>query len=171
MKIFISGSKGCGKSYLVNDLINTLGIKVSGFKTLPLIQQGRRIGFYYHSLIDIDGNDQRFSIQYSDRNEVIKGVFNDLGCRCLRKSLQKNTYVIMDEIGYLEHDEQAYLTLLLQIINSAPCIIGVLRKCDISYIKSIRNRSDIIYLDLDHISYEDARKFIIERIGEKNEVN
>lgn len=150
MKIFITGEKGSGKSTLVNFLIKELCLEVKGFKTLPLFENEKRIGFYFHSMIAIAGNDQQFSKQLSAINETIAGVFDDLGARCLLASQGKD-YIIMDEIGYLEHDEMVYLQLLAKTIDDNPNILGVLRKCAIKYIQKIKEKNDILLIDLDEM--------------------
>lgn len=172
MKIFITGAKGSGKSTLVNFLIKEFNLKTTGFKTLPLCEKGKRIGFYFHSMIAITDNDQRFSRQLSTINETIPGVFNDLGVRCLLASQGKD-YIIMDEIGYLEHDEKDYLQHLEQTIDLNPNIIGVLRKCTIEYIQKIKEKKDILLIDIDELSFEQAKRILLikmkdEAIYEKN---
>lgn len=172
MKIFITGAKGSGKSTLVNFLIKELCLEVKGFKTLPLFENEKRIGFYFHSMIAIAGNDRQFSKQLSTINETIAGVFDDLGVRCLVASQGKD-YIIMDEIGYLEHDEKDYLQLLEQTIDLNPNIIGVLRKCTIEYIQKIKEKKDIMLIDLDELSFEQAKRILLikmkdEAIYEKN---
>ena len=163
IKIFITGAKGSGKSTLVQTIIQEQQLQVSGFLTLPLYENGNRIGFYFHSLIPVQQNDQRFSIQETTSNRTIAGIFDHLGVECLTNS-QGNAYIIMDEIGYLEHDENSYLSSLTQTIDKNPNIIGVLRKCDIQYICQIRQRKDILLIDLDTISFMDAKAMINKQI-------
>jgi len=166
MKIFITGAKGSGKSTLVQTIIQEQQLQVSGFLTLPLYENGNRIGFYFHSLIPVQQNDQRFSIQETTSNRTIAGIFDHLGVECLTNS-QGNAYIVMDEIGYLEHDENSYLSSLTQTIDKNPNIIGVLRKCDIQYICQIRQRKDILLIDLDTISFMDAKAMINRQIEEE----
>lgn len=165
MKIFITGTKGSGKSTLVQTIIKECRLETAGFFTLPLYESGKRIGFYFHSIVPVEHNDQRFSIQQTASNEVIPGIFDQLGVECLKNS-QGNRYIVMDEIGYLEHDEQHYLHALEQTIQENKNIIGVLRKCDIQYICKIRQRSDILLIDLDRMSFIHACQLIKEKIKE-----
>lgn len=167
MKIFVTGAKGSGKSTLVQTIIKKCSLETTGFLTLPLFEGNHRIGFYFHSIVPVDHNDQRFSIQQTDCNEVIPGIFDQLGVKCLCHS-QGDRYIIMDEIGYLEREEQAYLNVLEKTIQKNKNIIGVLRKCDIQYIRKIRQRKDILLIDLDTMSFSQAEQYIIESIHEGN---
>ncbi len=167
MKLFITGAKGSGKSTLVQMIIKNCSLETTGFLTLPLFEGDQRIGFYFHSIVPVAHNDQRFSIQQTNCNEVIPGVFDQLGVECLCHS-QGDRYIIMDEIGYLEREEQVYLNALEKTIQKNKNIIGVLRKCDIQYICKIRQRKDILLIDLDTMSFSQAKRYIIERIHEEN---
>ena len=166
MKIFITGKKGCGKSTLVKTIIDACCLETSGFETLPIYKDEERKGFYFHSLVPVSKNDIAFSVQKEDRNAPIPGVFNTLGVECLKRS-QGERYIIMDEIGYLEHDENLYLQTLHRVIDENKNIIGVLRKCDIQYICNIRERKDIFLLDLDEQSFEQAKDAILNLIQEE----
>ncbi|MCI5773709.1 MAG: nucleoside-triphosphatase [Erysipelotrichaceae bacterium] len=166
MKIFITGSKGSGKSTLVNKITKSLALDVSGFVTLPRYEDGERIGFYFHSLVEIADNDQQFSQQKPYINEVIPGILDDLGVRCLKAS-QGDRYIIMDEIGYLEHDEKLYLAALEETIQNNANILGVLRQCAIEYIQKIKARNDIVLLDLDELSFDEAYEMIFKQMKGK----
>lgn len=166
MKIFLTGEKGVGKSTCINEIIKECRISVSGFQTLPFYENGIRKGFYMHALLDRRENDVLFSIQHETYNEVIPNIFNTFGVSVLEKSMQKkDTYLIMDEIGHLEKNDYTYLKILKNCILNFDNIIGVLKKCEIQYIKDIKDQDDVIILDFDHLSYEEIKnklKFYLE---------
>lgn len=157
-KVFLTGEKNVGKSFCINEIIKECQLSTCGFQTLPFYEQGIRKGFYLHAFIDVEENDQRFSIQYDTYNEVIPGIFDTFGTEILRKSRQLPSHVlILDEIGRLEKDEQLFLSELKKSIAEKRDIFGVLKKCEIQYIQEIKMRDDVVILDFDKLSYQDIK--------------
>lgn len=161
-KIFLTGEKDVGKSTCIKEIIEECQLSTCGFQTLPFYEQTIRTGFFLHSLLDIEGNDQRFSIQHAGWNETIPNVFDTFGTDVLKQSLlHKDRVLILDEIGRLEKDEKEYLTLLHTCIDEFSNILGVLKKCEIQYIQEIKARNDIILFDFDDKSYAQIKSEIL----------
>lgn len=168
MKIFLTGEKDVGKSTCINEIMKECVLSVSGFQTLPFYENGIRKGFYMHALLEREENDIMFSIQHETYNEVIPNIFNTFGVNVLKESMQKkDTYLILDEIGYLEKNEYKYLKILEDCIHNFDNIIGVLKKCEIQYIKDIKARDDVIILDFDQLSYEQIKNKLKAYVEEK----
>lgn len=170
MKIFLTGAIDSGKSYLINQLIQEYHFPVCGFQTLPLYHEGKRQGFYLHSLVSMQENDVLFAHQQENNCKVIPNVFNTFGFTLLKESMKyKDHVLILDEIGRLEKEEFQYLDILLKAIEKHSFILGVLKKCDVQYIQEIATRKDVIVYDLDEHSYEEVYHLIKRRIEyEKN---
>lgn len=168
MKFFLTGEKGVGKSTCINEMIKECMISVSGFQTLPFYENGSRKGFYMHALLERENNDMMFSIQHETYNEVIENVFNTFGVSVLKESMnRKDTYLILDEIGHLEQNEKQYLEYLENCIQIFDNIIGVLKKCEIQYIKDIKAREDVIILDFDVMSYKEVKENLKKYVEDK----
>ena len=165
MKIFLTGERQIGKSTCIKEALKTCKKGVCGFQTLPLYKEGKRTGFYLHALHEMDENDIQFSIQHETYNEVIPNVFNTFGVQLLEKAETfHDRILILDEIGHLEKNDLDYIEKLLEIIDKFPNILGVLKKYEIQYIRRIASREDVIVLDLDTLSYEDAKEFIVKKL-------
>ena len=157
MKIFLTGEKGVGKSTCIQEIIKECQISVCGFMTLPFYEENKRVGFMLHALVDRETNDVRFSKQ----KEVIPNVFNSFGVEVLKECLHyRNRFLILDEIGFLEQNETAYLAQLKENIDAFNNIIGVLRKCDIQYIVEIKKRKDVLLLDFDKLSKNEVKTLL-----------
>lgn len=155
MKIFITGGKQVGKSTLIQTLIRNYEISICGFLTLPVYENDKRFGFYFHSLVDIENNNQIFALSHETNCSVIPHIFDTIGVESLEKSMDDlNRIMILDEIGRLEKKEVHFIKTLMKCIDTYPNIIGVLKKCNISYIEDIKNRSDVIMYDLDVLDYD-----------------
>ena len=157
MKIFLTGEKGVGKSTCIQEIIKECQISVCGFMTLPFYEENKRVGFMLHALVDREINDVRFSKQ----KEVIPNVFNSFGVEVLKECLHyRNRFLILDEIGFLEQNETAYLAQLKENIDAFNNIIGFLRKCDIQYIVEIKKRKDVLLLDFDKLSKNEVKTLL-----------
>lgn len=134
---------------------------VCGFQTLPFYADGKRAGFYLHSLVDVKRQDVPFSRQFPDHNEVIPNIFSTVGIDILKASrTYENRVMILDEIGYLEQTEPRYIEELLYTIKIFPNMLGVLRKCELQYIRQIASMPDVTVFDLDVLPYEKVRQAI-----------
>ena len=129
MKIFLTGQKQIGKSTCIGTFLEKSQMQACGFQTLPVYENGKRIGFCIHALVEMEDNDRRFSIQHDTYNEVIPGVFDSFGCQVLEKSMEyPSRILILDEIGVLEREEAAYLELLNRRCVLHEQVLGVLKR-------------------------------------------
>lgn len=161
MKIFLTGQKQIGKSTCIRECIDECHVSICGFQTLPYMVDDKREGFYLHALHEMDQQDVLFSKQHETWNEVIPNVFDTYGVNLLEKaSTYANHVMILDEIGHLEKNDTLYIEKLLEVIDNFPNILGVLKKYEIQYICQIACRDDVVVLDLDEMSYEDAKRYI-----------
>lgn len=167
MKIFLTGQKQIGKSTCIRECVEECHVSICGFQTLPYMVDGKRMGFYLHALHDMDQKDVLFSKQHETWNEVIPNVFDTYGVSLLEKASTYTDHVmILDEIGHLERNDELYVEKLLEVVDKFPNILGVLKKYEIQYIRRIASREDVVVLDLDTLSYEDAKEFIIKELEE-----
>lgn len=150
--IFITGKKGIGKSYLLGEVIEALGIVPSGYKTLPYFHVQERKGFYMHGLVELDEkeNDKIISIQ-KDAVSCIPVIetFQTLGVKILKKSMESNNVILLDELGRLERNSKEFLDEIQVVLDSEKIVIGVLKKEKIDYINDIIKREDTLLFDLD----------------------
>lgn len=160
MKVFLTGQKQIGKSTCIQEFIKECQIPCSGYLTLPFYSEGMRIGFYLHSLVPLERND----ILFSKDKETILGVFNDFAKEILDHS--NSGYLVLDEIGFLERNEEVYLETLIKKIETYPNIIGVLRKCELPYIQEIKSMKDVTILDMDVLGYDSTKNELIKLFKE-----
>ena len=157
MKIFLTGQKQIGKSTCIGTFLEKSQTQACGFQTLPVYENGKRIGFCIHALVEMEDNDRRFSIQHDTYNEVIPGVFDSFGCQVLEKSMEyPSRILILDEIGVLEREEAAYLELLKRAVHTHEQVLGVLKKKEAAHNAWMWKDPELKILDLDEISFEKA---------------
>lgn len=165
----ITGRKGIGKSFLAQRVIDYLQEDYVGYKTLPYFINNQPKGHYFHSLVDLNEieNDLPFTIRHKKDSCIYnKEVFDIIGIPCLTKSLlSSQKIVLLDEIGIAESKNVQYINMIDKLFNCDKIVVGILKKVDSCFINDIRDREDILLVDLDDVTQEDAFKEIVEKIG------
>lgn len=158
--ILITGQKQIGKSSLLTDILDTLQCDYTGYRTY--LYENVEIGRTYY-LEDVCSH-ERGMISCFD-GQGIKGVpetFSDLGVRCLKNALLSSCQVvILDELGRFEQYNLDFIDCVEELLKSPHIVLAVLKDEPIPYIEKIKQRQDILLLDLNQISYEQAKQRII----------
>ena len=166
----VAGSKGIGKSFLINKILKCFNIEYSGFKTLPYKINGVIKGHYFHSLVNVLAveNDLPFTLRHEKNNCIaIRETFDILGIPYLKESLSNNSkIVILDEIGTCETNNLDYLQQIVNIFDSNKVVLIALKKVDAKHILKLKTRSDCFVLDLDSIPIKTAIKIIKPKLME-----
>lgn len=158
--LFITGSRQCGKSTLLSELLplldlptgqNPPGIMTSVIQgkhvTLTDLntQESTIIGRYIPGKEDVNKN----SLTDCCQMEPVREGFLTLGMGILHKAMQSESpFVIMDEIGYLESHCEAFLDTLRNVLEKKR-MIAVIRKQELPFLEELRNRKDSFVIDLD----------------------
>lgn len=166
---FITGKKGIGKSFLADRVLHFIEENYVGYKTLPYFIDEKPKGHYFHSLVELDDleNDLPFTIRdKKDSCIYINEVFDIIGIPCLTKSLlSSEKIVLLDEIGVAESENIRYINLVETLLNSEKVVVGTLKKVNASLIQKVRERNDILLIDLDDANQEEAFQELVEKIG------
>ena len=166
----VTGSKGIGKSFLINEILKCFHLEYSGFKTLPYKINGVIKGHYFHSLVNVLNveNDLPFTLRHNQSNCItIKEIFDLLGIPCLKESLYNNSkIVVLDEVGTCEANNLDYLQQIVNIFDSNKVVLTALKKVDAKHLLNLKARSDCFVLDLDSIPIKTAIKIIKPKLME-----
>lgn len=167
--ILITGNRNCGKSTLIDNILENINLKYGGYRTLPYYISGYMQGYYLHGYIDEIERKKLYSpisIKVSDNKCIrITETFNILGTYILKVSrMQRNsTLILLDEIGFLEDDSEEFKLEVHNCLSSKKFCLGVLKDRDSEFLNSIKIRNDTLVINIEEISYED-RKIIQEDI-------
>ena len=150
--VFLTGEKQVGKSTLLRRLIESLHLHCAGFETRLLTMDGLRRGFLLHGRVEMDpaSNDCIVSVRTGPRKSVpVLDVFNENGVEILRRSLESAApFLLMDELGKLERQADAFCAQVLSCLNSSKRVLGVLQQCDSLLIREITARTDVTLLQV-----------------------
>lgn len=143
--ILICGEKGVGKSTLIRRLVEEARLTVGGFCTkmdenaegamrpiyiypasLPTDQRKRGM----ENLVGRCGN-------FGRQKEIFPEVFNALGTAYLQ-STPSCQVIVMDELGFMESDAQAFRRAVLQTLDGeTPVLAAVKNRMDVEFLRQV----------------------------------
>ena len=151
MNIFITGNPGCGKSTLIQKVLEEISDKkVSGIITPEIRDSGARQGF---KIIDLaSGNEEILASVNIERGPgVSRYKVNVEGIeRIMDKFLESykdSEYVIIDEIGMMEYFSKKFKETIRMVLGSDKNVIATLSK---RFVKEFKNKGQIYYLTRDN---------------------
>ncbi|MEG0013237.1 MAG: nucleoside-triphosphatase [Cellulosilyticaceae bacterium] len=169
--IFVTGEKGVGKSTIVAQVIEKLGMGSVGFRTLPYEIEGDRRGFYLSGLVEVGKykNNTPISVMVgSERCVGITETFETLGVEVLAKSLVCEEVILMDELGKLERHAEVFQDMVLRCLESERVVFGVLKQCESTFIQGIMQRADTKVFEVTKKNRELIIAEIMASLGIKN---
>ena len=152
-------------------------LKVQGFKTLPLFEDGKRIGFYVqeypldNNLNDIEKKNQMIGRIISYKIvEPYNDVFENYGVSLLDKGLKRDAIILMDEIGTIEKNAGSFKNKIMDCLNdSNHMVIASIRDEDEDFLNAVKNHSygSFYYITSENreIKYSEIKEEII-KLGE-----
>lgn len=165
--VFVTGEKGVGKSTLLRRLLAERGLACAGFETRLLMRDGQRRGFTLHGFVEMPPweNDCIVSVRMAERKSVpVLPVFNENGVKMLQKSLEAPApCVLMDELGKLEREADAFCAQVLRVLDSPKRVLGVLQQCEAPLLSAIRARTDVTVLTVTADNRDELLQALIQR--------
>ncbi len=165
-KIVITGNIGVGKSTVVQKFIKHLSIDCVGFKTEKIIEQGKIVGY---SLTEIGGRSETFAHvdfpkRVSFQNYGLElSVFRNFGRDILRRSINSNKMILMDELGIIEKKEPLFCNKVKEIFLSNHDVLAVIQERALDFWLEDFNDAGVFEVTLEN------RDSIVEKLLEYGE--
>ena len=151
MNIFITGNPGCGKSTLIQKILEEIADKkVSGIITPEIRVNGARQGF---NIIDLaSGKEEILAYVIIERGPgVSRYKVNIEGIEKIMdkflESYKDSEYVLIDEIGMIEYNSRKFKETIRMVLSSDKNVIATLSK---RFVKEFRNKGQIYHLARDN---------------------
>ncbi|OQX90667.1 MAG: hypothetical protein B6D58_09775 [candidate division Zixibacteria bacterium 4484_95] len=143
--ILITGPPGCGKSTLIEKVINRIEEPVTGFFTREIKERDRRVGFSINTLDGREGILANKSIRSEYRVGKYGINIEDIDTIAVPSLIPKgkDEIVVIDEIGKMECFSDLFKKTLIQVLDSPNCVIGSIALRGDSFIQGIKNRDDV----------------------------
>ncbi len=156
VKIGITGLPGSGKTQTLLRIIQLLeqeGIKVGGVVTEPIVEKSRRTGF---RLVDWLSKENQVFAHESIKSRVRSGRFgvnvqalDDLGTRALAGARENADVIVIDEVGKMEVDSDAFTQAIVDTLDSSKSIVMTLHKKSRNpLLQDIRRRDELRLLEV-----------------------
>lgn len=143
MKIFITGSPGCGKTTLIYELLKSLSeIPICGFYTKEIREGGERKGFNLRTIMTKKesvlahiGFEKKFrvgkyGVDVEGFEEIISEEF---------KKGSPNTLYVIDEVGPMECCSKKFVRIIEELLSSDSRILGSVKLKGGGLMARIRN--------------------------------
>lgn len=152
--IFITGRKRSGKTSLIVNYIKKYKINnLSGFMVARKLQKDQPVSFHLVSPAEYLNLEKTLSLKGDNcfasrespatyRWQVYPDIFNRLGVNLL-KTGNKNSLVIMDELGRFERSSWEFQTQVFRTLLSERQVLGVLKAESNPFLDKIRIRTDV----------------------------
>lgn len=151
--IFITGQKRSGKTTIILNYLKKYKLEnLAGFMVARKLKDNKPVSFHLISPADYINServpalnpDNCFALRARPadyRWQVKSEVFNNLGVRLL-KAGDKNSLVIMDELGRFERNSWEFQTQVFKTLLSERQVLGVLKAESNPFLDKIRGRTD-----------------------------
>jgi nucleoside-triphosphatase THEP1 len=149
--ILYTGPPGCGKSTLIEKIVQKIKTPATGFFTREIRKKGQRVGFSINTLDRKEGLLAHKRIK--SRYRVGKYGVNlpDIDQIAVPAVVPKrlDELVVIDEIGKMECFSTLFRKTLLDVLDSDHMVIGSIALKGDSFINKIKAREDVLVV---HVS-------------------
>lgn len=144
--ILVTGPPGCGKSTLIEKVINRIKKPVTGFFTREIKERGRRVGFSINTLDGREGILAHKSIRSEYRVGKYGVNIEDIDTIAVPSLIPKgkDEIVVIDEIGKMECFSLLFRDTLMRVLNAPHWIIGSIAQKGDPFIQKIKERDDVM---------------------------
>ncbi|MFW6128621.1 MAG: NTPase [Candidatus Aminicenantaceae bacterium] len=165
MNIFITGNPRCGKSTLIQKILDKISDKnVSGFVTPEIKTQDSREGF---KIIDLaSGKEEimasvnikqgpgvsRYKVDVKAIDEIIEKFM---------ESFSDSEYVVIDEIGMMEFYSKKFRDTVQMVLGSDKIVLATLSK---KFVKQYNNKGKIYHLTREN--FDQIYRQVLNQLGE-----
>ena len=143
--ILITGEIKSGKSTLIDMLLQRIGLKPLGFRTLPYFEEGKRVGFYMIAADEEPFQDKNVQeshligriVGYKKIDSCVQ-TFNDYGVKLMQKAVSSDRIILMDELGIIENDAIEFQEMVMKCLDSESIVIASIRDDHSPFLDQVR---------------------------------
>jgi nucleoside-triphosphatase len=150
-KILLTGRPGCGKTTLVQRIVNDLALPAGGFYTKEIRERGVRVGF---KLITLDGKEGIFAnINFKTSERVGKygldlAKLETVGVAAVREAVRTRKLVVIDEIGPMELRSAIFRDVISEAFETTVSILATITARPFPFTNAIKKRPDVRVVDV-----------------------
>lgn len=163
--IFLTGEPGVGKTAIILKVLADLAFKAGGFYTQE-IKSGKTCKGY--DLVTLDGKQGIVAhINHKSTYKVGKygvdlSVLNEVAVPALKRSLENDDILVIDEIGKMECFSLEFRDMAVRCLDSSKPVLGTIQNFASPFINLITNRDDIVRITVTEQNRDQLVSKIIE---------
>jgi len=162
IKLFLSGERGAGKSFVIRQVLRCgHGLQAGGFFTIPIFQPR---GF---ALFDLLSGKQAPIGIFRSNGELAPQPegFEILGVKALREARKNRVeLLVMDELGFLELEAPLFRREVLSALNYFPLVLGAIKSRGNPFLTQIRQTPGVRVWKIDARNREEILGRILKII-------
>ena len=142
--LFISGDIGIGKSYLLKSVLEEVSTSIGGFITEKYyIEKGHNV--IMKSLNDLSAIE---TVAYAkESNDIFRARvnvegFDVFGSEQIEYSIRNRTITVMDELGVMERNSEAFKESIWKALDSDSIVVGIIKNRKNDFLRKIKDRED-----------------------------
>ena len=146
--ILFTGLPGCGKSTIIEKIVQRLDRPRSGFFTREIRDRGRRVGFSITTLDGKRGILAHIDIRSPKRVGRYGVNLQDIDTIAVPSVIPANdqVVVVVDEIGKMECFSALFRQTLIRVLDSANTLVGSIALKGDAFIETIKKRPDTLLI-------------------------
>lgn len=161
--LFITGDRGSGKSYLLNNILNQIEetMDMSDFFNYLLSRRTDTPEVVIKSNLIDDGKEYVIgrprtltpvSPKKGNNMTSVEDGFINCACPAIMKHLMTSadSVFVVDELGYLESSCIPFQENIKSLLDNSR-VLAVIRKQSTEFLDSIKSRADVLLIDIDNI--------------------
>jgi nucleoside-triphosphatase len=171
--ILITGYPGVGKTTCIREIARSLEeLHPAGFYTRELRESGIRVGF---EIVGLDGSQRLLAhTGISSRYRVGKYFVDVEGFEEFLRSLtvpeEKNSVIIIDEIGKMECLSPLFRDLINRILDYHGLLIATIARSGDPFIEAIKKREDVVLYTMTRENRDGLPVTILETVTDMMEL-
>jgi nucleoside-triphosphatase len=161
-RILLTGRPGCGKTTLIQRVVNDLALPAGGFYTQEIRERGARIGF---KLVTLDGKEAVFAhVNFKTSERLGKygldlSKLDTVGVAAVRKAVHSRHLVVIDEIGPMEIRSPIFRDAVNEAFDSDVPILATIVARSLPFTDAIKKRSDVYLVE---VRSENRKQLLVE---------
>lgn len=142
--ILLTGPPGCGKSTIIEKVVQRINLPCIGFFTREMRERGRRVGFSIATLDGRRGIMAHIDVQSCCRVGKYGVNLQNIDTIAVPSMVAENdnVVVVVDEIGKMECFSAMFRQTLLRLLDSPNTVVGSIAQKGDAFINAIKKRQD-----------------------------
>jgi nucleoside-triphosphatase THEP1 len=165
--ILYTGYPGCGKSTIIENIVQRLDRPSTGFFTREIRDRGRRVGFSITTLDGKQGVLARIEIRSRCRVGRYGVNLEDIDKIAVPSMVPANDHVVVvvDEIGKMECFSALFRQTLIRVLDAANTVVGSIALKGEAFIGAVKKRPDTLLIPVS----ENNRDILVEEFFARKE--